>query len=170
MAQDTRGILTIPTPASLATSPKDSLRPYVTVVCGPRGSGKTDLVAERVGDGDFVWDYGEIQRTLFPRGDDGNAAKIMGDIKSAVFRHLLGAAVFTKAWLVVQAPGKAERQTYIDRLNAEIIVIEATAAYCADATPWGKSSQGAEVVRNEAIKWWSKYERVPGQEIVIPDV
>jgi len=146
------------------------LRPYVTVVCGPRFSGKTDLVKDRAEDGDFVWDYGEVRRTLFPKGDEGNSAKVMGEIKSAVFRHLLGAAAFTRAWLVVQAPGKAERQTYIDRLDAKIIVIEATAAQCASRTPWGESSQGAEKVRNEAIKWWSKYERVPGQEIVIPDV
>jgi hypothetical protein len=118
-------------------------------------------VTERAEDGDFVWDYGEIQRALFPCGDGGNAAKIMGEIKTAVYRHLLGATAFLRAWFVVQAPGKAERQTYIDRLNAKIIVIEATANYCARAQ---------SEARNEAIKWWSQYERVSSQEIVIPDV
>lgn len=163
MAQDT-SVVVIPAPSS-TYSTVEAMRPAVTVVCGPRESGKSDLVMERAEDGDFVWDYGEVQRTLFPAGDGGNANKVMGEIKTAVFRHLLGVTAFKAAWLVVQAPGKAERQTYIDRLNAKIIVIEATATYCGRLY----TDDGVTELRNEAIKWWSKYERVPDQEIVIPD-
>ncbi len=162
------GIWVIPAPESIAQMMR-SQRPAVNVVCGPRHSGKTNFTLEQMGEGDFVWDYGEILGALFPAGADGNAGRIMSELKSAVFRHLLGATTFDVAWLVVQAPGKEERRTFVDRLNAKVFVIEATAGYCADASLYGESSQGAEVVRNEAIKWWSKYERIEGQEIIIPE-
>jgi hypothetical protein len=145
-----------------------SQRAAVNVVCGPRGAGKTEFVSENMGDGDFVWDYGEIQRALFPGGDTSNASKVMGEIKTAVFRHLLGATAFDVAWLVVQAPGKEERRTYIDRLNAKIFVIEATASWCTSS--WHESAvEERQALRLEVIKWWSKYERVPNQTIIVPD-
>ena len=159
-------IWVIPAPESLAQM-MQSQRAAVNVVCGPRHSGKTNFVLEQMDEGDFVWDYGEILGVLFPAGADGNAGRIMSELKSAVFRHLLGATTFDVAWLVVQAPGKKERRTFVDRLNAKVFVIEATANYCADALLIATDERRQEI-RNEAIKWWSKYERVPEQEIIIP--
>jgi hypothetical protein len=89
----------------------------------------------------------------------------MSELKTATFKYLMGAATdFDTAWIVIQAPSKKERQTFVDRLNAKVFVIEATATYCANRAP----EEHAITVRNEAIRWWSKYERVSGETVIDP--
>lgn len=106
----------------------------LTIICGPPASGKTTYARERAGPGDVVIDLdaisGEIDPSFRPwAGRDKellNASlRKRNDMLGSLSKQTEG-----KAWFIVGAPTKGEREWWRSRLGGEVVLLNPGYAEC----------------------------------------
>ena len=127
----------------------------VTVVCGPPASGKSTYVERNAREGDTVIDFDVIREKVGGRKWDDNPiitrkafayrAKMLRGLKDKTHG---------RAWLIVTAPTRGERETWIKALgSAKIVTIDTPADECiarimADSNRSVMQSRMIEAVKN----------------------
>lgn len=115
-----------------ASNHPDWLKPSaisLTIVCGPPASGKTTYVLERAGLGDTIIDIDRIAERI-----DANYRPWSGALQGPLLNQairvrnaMLGSlsrARHGKAWFIVAAPTKAERDWWLGKLGGEIVLLD----------------------------------------------
>ncbi|RYG88029.1 MAG: hypothetical protein EON59_05695 [Alphaproteobacteria bacterium] len=105
------------------------------IVCGPPCSGKTTYVHERANPGDVVIDLDEIQEAIEPRfrhwSDHTDGQLLNKAIRTR--NAMLGAlsrATSGKAFLIVSAPNKAERDWWASQTGGNVTLLDPGPAEC----------------------------------------
>lgn len=154
----------------------DWLRPSTVplhIVCGPPASGKSTLVRLRCSPDDLILDLDEIAAGL-----SGLSSHSWGrDWLAPALRsrnELLGRlsrspCTWPAAWLIVSEPKAERRQWWRDTMKpTTITVLETDATICrarirADA----ERASRREMWDSAVIRWWSRYDRRVGDEVII---
>lgn len=101
----------------------------LSIVCGPPCSGKTTYVAERASDHDIIIDLDTIQMTLNPEYRHWTKRELDSSLLYRAIRvrnELLGSLsrrTHGRAWFIVSAPSKAERQWWQEHLGGEVVLL-----------------------------------------------
>lgn len=154
----------------------DWLRPSavpLTIVCGPPASGKTTLVRERAGPEDLVLDLDAIAASLSGKGLHSWSRQWL-DPAMRERNELLGrlsrqSCAWPAAWLIVSEPKAERRQWWRDTMApTSIIVMETDPIVCrarirADA----ERAERADTWNAAVLGWWSRYDRRPGDEVIV---
>jgi hypothetical protein len=101
----------------------------LTIVAGPPCSGKTTYVATHASDGDLVIDLDTIQMTLNPSYRHWSqhemdssllyrAIRVRNELLGSLSRRTTG-----RAWFIVSAPSKAERDWWNSKLGGDVILL-----------------------------------------------
>lgn len=137
--------------------------PPVTLVCGPAGSGKTTYVQNHMQAGDLVLDFDTLVSALM--GGQGNHRSAPEELlpfawraRKSVLKELQKPSLLRHAWVITGLPVRVERDEFVDKFGASIVVLETDADVClrrilkdvrrGEDTPW----EG--IVR----EWWRRYE------------
>jgi shikimate kinase len=105
----------------------------ISLVCGPPGSGKSTLVAERAAPHDLIVDLDEIRSqltnsALYEATDDGLGRALHE--RNRLLGDLARQPAWRRVWVIVSAPGEA-RRWWQDKLNAaEVILLDVPAEEC----------------------------------------
>lgn len=121
-----------------AANHPDWLRPSgipLTILCGPPCSGKTTYIANHAGPHDTVIDLDTIAAELSPGYIHWTGALTSHLLNQAirVRNAMLGSLEHKsrgKAWFIVSAPTKAERDWWQAKLNAKVILLHPGAEEC----------------------------------------
>jgi AAA domain-containing protein len=145
----------------------------ITVVCGPPGSGKSTLIAQRAGPSDLILDLPRIVAKL--SGQPLYSAP--GSWLDAAIRyrnsHLKLCSVrraWPAAWLEISEPKPEWRAWWRDILKARVIVMEAQAETCiARIRADDLRPAAAKLVHEEAVTyWWATYRRL-ATDVILRD-
>jgi len=153
-----------------------SLRPSripLVLVCGAPCSGKTKFVESKAGAHDLIIDLDTIAsglagttRHAWRRSDWLTLAL---KARNALLMQLgEEASVYQRAWLIVGAPNRLEREWWRDRLHPErIVVLETGQDTCLDrlfADPERRLNRAVSTVGIHG--WWQRYSRRANDEVV----
>ena len=121
----------------IASTHPDWLRPSaipIEIVCGPPAAGKTTYVTERAKQGDTVIDLDAITAQINPAFDQRkgrDSALLVASLRRR--NDMLGKldrATKGKAWFIVSAPTKAERDWWQDKLGGSVTVLNPGYSEC----------------------------------------
>ena len=101
----------------------------LSIVCGPPCSGKTTYISDHASEQDIIIDFDTIQATLDPSyqhwaktGLDKSllhrAIRVRNELLGSLSRRRAG-----KAWFIVSAPSKAERDWWHDKLGGTVVLL-----------------------------------------------
>ena len=145
----------------------------LTLVCGPPASGKTSLVRDRAGQGDLILDLDAIAAEmsgLRPHswGSDW-LAPALRERNELLGRLSRQPCTWPAAWLIVSEPKAERRQWWWSTMRpAQIIVLETSAEVCMARTRADAERAERRGVWDTAIiRWWSRYDRRPGDTVII---
>lgn len=133
-------------------------RAKVFLVCGPPGSGKTTYVEQHKQPGDLIWDYDKILSALtdLPMYErpEGTIDIILA-LREALFKQLEKPGRIKRAWIIMAAPKRAQREEIKRRLNAEIVMLNVPAEECIRRISSRHDPEGwIKAIRY----WWGVYE------------
>lgn len=150
-------------------------KPAVTLVSGPPGAGKTHYIRQRRQPGDLVveWDaLYEALGCLRPDQRPGVLSRFVSAARNAVFHKLRKNPEddLRAAWISSCAPEAEKRQSYQERFDARVVVLETPASLCLARYRQdpGRSPLSEPEYRELVVSWWEKYQRRDGEEVVTP--
>jgi predicted kinase len=132
-----------------------------TLVCGPPGAGKSTYVQDLAAPGDIIIDLdlcrqavGGAQWISDPEVDR-RAFSLRGDLIRSLAQKAEG-----RAWLIVSAPSKQERETWLEALGpmASLVLLDTDAATCKqriDSDP--ARAQASKSLRDAVDRWHLKH-------------
>lgn len=136
----------------------------VEIVCGPPASGKTTHVRDTAKPGDTVIDLDDISKAIDPsfkqwRGRDTAllvaSLRVRNDMLGRLDRKRAG-----KAWLIVSAPTKAERQWWQAKLGGKVTLLNPGYSECVKRSKArGTPSHGVERWFTASAEPWRKQRR-----------
>lgn len=139
----------------------------VVIVSGPPGSGKTTYARAQAGNSDVVIDLDDIGNEIAPsrRGNyhDWDRRKLGQAlyIRNARLADL-SRAKRGKAYLILTAPRRADRQWWIDKLNAQSVVMATPADVCIERLR--ADGRADEEMKNIVRQWWFEYQKIDGEK------
>lgn len=101
----------------------------ITIVCGPPASGKTTYVRDHAAQGDTIIDLDTILASIQPGYTHWSTPEIEGQLLSRAIRArntMLGQLkrkTEGKAWLIVAAPTKKERDWWAMKLGGTVVLL-----------------------------------------------
>jgi hypothetical protein len=141
----------------------------LTILCGPPCSGKTTYIKDRAHPADIVIDIDQIAAKIEPRYRhwEGMLTSTLLDKCVRVRNAILGSlsrARRSKAWFIVAAPTKAERDWWQSKLGGEIVLLDPGIEECnrraiQRGTP--KAIQGVTEWHAKAARPWAPKKRKP---------
>jgi hypothetical protein len=137
----------------------------LTIVCGPPASGKTTYVQQHASPHDVVIDLDAILSSLRPEYQhwsgiqDGQLLSRAVRIRNSRLADL-SRATSGRAWFIVSAPSKAERDWWATKLGGEVLLLNPGIEECkrramARGTPL--AVQGIEKWARKARETWKPY-------------
>lgn len=143
----------------------------ITIICGPPAAGKTTYARERAKPGDIVIDLDAISMEVDPtfRPWSGRSNELLNASlrKRNAMLGSLSKEVKGKAWFIVGAPTKGEREWWRVRLGGEVVLLNPGYAEClsrskARGTPtygvdeWFKASGEVWRKQRAAMDGWDE--------------
>lgn len=145
------------------------------IVCGPPASGKTTWVEGRKRWGDVVVDvdalFAAVTGLPWYEKPEG-LVKLVLDVQDGILRWVeRNPGRFMNAWVITGGPKAAQRQRLAARLDATVVVLEASPDECLRriAADPRRGSAVVEQWRPLVLKWWREYERVNGELRVVAE-
>jgi predicted kinase len=135
------------------------MRPFVHLVCGPPGAGKSTYVAARKSADDLVWDYDRVMEAITM------AAPYMRPLGASRYVLAMREAFFTEAalksigaepervWVIATLPRRNERAELAARLGATVVVLAPTKAECLE-----RVAVRARDFSSVVNRWFQEYE------------
>lgn len=142
----------------------------IRLVCGPPAAGKSTYITDRAKYDDLIWDFDKVSKAI---GISRSTAAVtivtkmrnafLLELQEQVKSNTLG----NNVWIGFSLPKSTTRNIIADRLNAEIVVLETSAADCRDnGIKRGGEEEGVRMFR-DANRWWSRYDRCETDTIVM---
>ena len=134
----------------------------VIIVCGPPASGKSTYVAEKAGPNDLVIDLDQIIRRLSRGRERTQVARFyLSDAlkkRDAMLRSLQHDPSCDRAWFIVCAPTRRERDDWAAKLNATVVVLDTDPQTCIERIKQDESR--CEIMKDQILavkRWWRLY-------------
>lgn len=130
-----------------------------TLVCGPPAAGKTTYVQRHAARGDLILDVDALAAALsgLPQHDKPDAIVPYAlAARDAVLDRLASHNTVRHAWVVAGLPRAVDRRELADRLNADVVVLETSAAECVRRL--ARARRPAAGVHAAINRWWQEYE------------
>lgn len=146
-------------PPKLATPFVRAPRIPVTIVCGPAGAGKSTYVAEHRGERDLVIDLDVIRSRLAGTGLHDAAPRWLKpalEVRNQLLDGLASDTEHDRAWFIISAPEKAERDLWAKKLNANVVLLDVPLDECVRRLR--ASRDDAERHIQFATEWWRRYQ------------
>ncbi|MFI6609291.1 AAA family ATPase [Streptomyces sp. NPDC050507] len=127
----------------------------ITLVAGPPCAGKNRYVAEHKRPGDLVVDFDALIQALGGAGDHDQPDALKRytyEARDAVVSRLM-ARRDVDAWVILSAPDKRARETYMRRSCRTVLVL-ASEAVCLERARAERPPEWQDYVRN----WFTRYE------------
>ncbi len=134
------------------------------IVCGPPASGKTTYVRDSAKPGDTIIDLDQISTAIDPafkqwRGRDSALLAASLRARNNMIGDI-GRAKTGKAWLIVSAPTKAEREWWRDTLGGKVTLLNPGFSECLKRSKArGTPSYGVERWFKASAEPWRKQRR-----------
>lgn len=134
----------------------------IQVICGAPGSGKTTHVAQHAQSGDLIIDVDALYHALTGLAWYDKPQSLLKYVLAARdgILNKLARSPDVNAWIVAEAPRRAERNRLRDRFDAQVTVMEIPTADCllrisADDRRKGHLEEWMPRVQS----WWQRYEK-----------
>lgn len=144
------------------------------IVCGPPGSGKTTYVYNNKEDNDLVIDLDEIKSKLsglplYQANDRWLKPSI--DERNKLLKRLSTTYEYNRAWFIVGAPSRIEREFWRNALKPEkVVVLETPERICIERIRNDKRREYVAAQQINAVrKWWAEYQRSKDDVIICYD-
>lgn len=140
----------------------------VVIVSGPPGSGKTTYAKAQAGAGDIVIDLDDIGNEIAPsRREYHDWDK--RHLKQALYIRNRRIAALSKAkggtaYLILTVPKREDRQWWIDKLNAQSVVMATPADVCIERLK--EDGRADEPLKNVVRQWWFEYNPIEGERVM----
>ncbi len=146
------------------------LRPSVTLVCGPPGSGKSSFVRKLHRWGDLVVDLDDLCVALSGLPMYDKPREIMPfvwDARDAVLRRLERPSEVRRAWVIMMGARPSDRAKIRVRLQAEVVILKPSMTECvrrirADSRRADRWRHWDALVR----RWWKDFEPAEGERVI----
>jgi len=144
------------------------------IVCGPPGSGKITYVQQNKGVNDLVIDLDEIKTRLsglpLYQADD-RWLKPAIDERNKLLRRLSTTYDYNRAWFIVGAPSRMEREFWRNTLRPEkVVVLETPERICIERIRNDERREHIALRQIDAVrKWWAEYQRSEDDVIICED-
>lgn len=133
----------------------------VTIVCGPAGAGKSTYVEKNAGPNDVVIDLdvirAELAGTEIHQPNEGYIAAAL-DKRNDMLRSLATDTKHDRAWFIVSAPLKEDRELWARKLGADVVLLDTRLDECerrirADTRRRGQEERMTALAR----QWWQQH-------------
>lgn len=135
----------------------------IYIVCGAPGSGKTTYVRQHFSKGDMIVDLDYIKQaiTMCDRTDaPDELLEVSEAIRELLYKYIEDRRVSAKTiWVVSSLPTRQQRQSLIDRLNGELIHIEATVQECIEHISFDNERKDKQKQIDIIDKYFGYYEK-----------
>jgi 5-methylcytosine-specific restriction protein A len=136
------------------------------MVCGPAAAGKSTHVEQHAGPKDVVIDLdvirAELAGTAIHQPNEGYIAAAL-DERNARLRALATDTEHERAWFIVSAPGRGDRELWQRKLNADVIMLDTPLDECERRIRADERRRGQEErMVALAADWWKRYRDTPG--------
>lgn len=142
----------------------------VTMVCGPAGAGKSTYVDKHKGYRDLVIDLdlirAEIAGTGIHQPNEVHTAAAL-ERRNEMLRSLSKPTIYHRAWFIIGAPTREERETWQHKLNARVVLLDTPLHECIRRIRNDPRRAGQrERMIEYATSWWDRYTPGRGDELL----
>lgn len=165
------------TSSEAASNHPDWLKPSaipLTIISGPPCAGKTTYVEQHSRPGDLVIDLDAILASLDPSYRQWSGGTLPSLLNRGIRarNELLGSlhrVCHGKAWFIVSAPTKAERDWWVSKLGGELVLLDPGTDECkrravARGTPL--AAQGIDQWHRASLGTWSPPKRKAAAKVI----
>jgi len=143
----------------------------IRAICGPPGSGKTAYVTERAQSGELIVDVDALFHALSGLPWYDKPRPLLKYVLAARDGAMDELERFQNigAWIIADAPTRAERNALRDRFDAEVTVLETPSGVCLErlAQDDRRPGQLAEWMPR-VLSWWKRYEKDDRDIVITP--
>lgn len=136
--------------------------PWVCMVCGPPGSGKSTYVNEHRLPHDLVVDVDAIYQALTGRAYYEKPPGMLPYVlaaRDAVLNKLCKPGTIKRAWVIMGAPKRSEREAWQRKLNADLVMLTPSIDVCVSRIDMSEQRKGLGAQWRPIVeRWWRQYQ------------